>query len=178
MTFTHDNADLGKIIKRYDVTNNVYTIDYLDGSTSSYYLSCDNTNKLNEIMLNQIIERDNSDLFDKLSKQIKDCLKSLIIFIPVTILCKITFFNIILILLIALILNKCISNKRKINELKKYKLFLEMINDLDKVNDSKFLKQFEFDNLYHQQITINSLDDLSYGYVKKVYKSLKKETNL
>lgn len=65
------------------------------------------------------------------------------------------------------------SNNKKIIELKKYKLFLDLVDHLDDINDSEFLKCIEFEKLYQKQFDINTLDEYTYGDVKTIYKSYK-----
>ena len=68
------------------------------------------------------------------------------------------------------------SYNKKINVYewtKKYKLFLDLVDHLDNISDSEFLKCVEFEKLYQKQFDINTLDEYTYGDVKTIYKSYK-----
>lgn len=62
------------------------------------------------------------------------------------------------------------SINKKVNELKKYKLFLEMVKDLDEINKSGILKCIEFENIYQIPLDITTIDEYSYSDIKKIYK--------
>ena len=60
MTFTHDNADLSKTIKKFTYTNpQNFEIKYLDGSETHYFTANpDEKEKLLAKMEEQALERD------------------------------------------------------------------------------------------------------------------------
>ena len=69
------------------------------------------------------------------------------------------------------------QNQKYLREMKKYKLFLEFVDDLDIVNQSSSLKLVCFDNIYQIPVDIDTIDEyFSYSDIKilnKQYKRLK-----
>ena len=68
MTFTYDGADNGSIIKSITKINDVYTLEYFNGDTATYYCNnVDELKRLKQIMINQAKERQNLYDLDDLS---------------------------------------------------------------------------------------------------------------
>ena len=175
MNFVQYGADLSKIIKNYTKTGDMYIVEYFDESYSQYEsLDRDEEKRLKTIMINQALERDNSyniknvSISNKLN--IANSLMSTLL-LSYTLYREKQLLSILTIIALTYGL-KCLSdNAEKIRELKKYKLFFEMMNDLEIVNNSKVLKAVEFDNIYQMPFDINTLDRYSYNQVKDIYKS-------
>ena len=177
MNFVSDKEDLSKIIKTYSVKGNNYSIEYMDGSESNFYCSNENLGKeLRDTMIKQAIERQKSfdiNFYDKLST-----IDTTLLMFDLTILWPtLTYGNAKSISLVLLALGLATVTSTKINktlkELKKYKLFLEMVDDVEYINKSDILKCVDFEPIYLKPFDINTLDDYTYGDVKKINKELK-----
>lgn len=177
MTFTYLDCDISKIIKSFSVDGCNYTIIYLDGSISQYTSYNENEKlRLTEIMLNQAIDRQENIDEKHLIKSIEaGYLTSIISVIlgGIYLVNRNTIGIIIFILKSLIELKFSMSINKKVNELKKYKLFLEMVKDLDEINKSGILKCVEFENIYQIPLDITTIDEYSYCDIKKIYKKYK-----
>lgn len=178
MNFTHSNADKAKIIKEIEHQGCNYLVTYLDGK-SAQYISYDENEyeKLRNIMIDQAIERQNNIDIDDLSfKKGLSIMSSLVLLNGYIYVNGVDNSNITLLLILLLIICRYNykENSRKLKELKKYKLFLEMIDDLDYINNSNILKSVEPENIYQIPLDINTLDRYSYSEIKTIKKELKK----
>ena len=173
MTFTHDKANLSETIWRYEKEDDSYKITYLDGSESSYISNRENEPELIEqTMINQAIERQNEIPIERVKMNQKFYTTGIFISAVAfqllgdneTVLSTLPIIGGISSIVLA---NK--ERKRK-QELKKYKMFLEIYKDLPKVNESKLLEVVEPDHMYQIPLNINNLDKYSYGEMKIIYK--------
>ena len=180
MNFSYEGADRSKIINKYIREGNNYTIEYLNGDISSFYSTDENQEqKIIKTMVRQIVERqDRMDINDIVFKRdlcAQLCLASSIL-MPALVLREKE--GLLLLPIAGLIagLNLCSDHNAKINELKKYKLFLEMTRDNEKrsINDS-VLDCIEPDKLYQIPLNLNTIDDYSYRDVKLLYKKMKQK---
>lgn len=171
MTFTYKEADLSTIIERYTQNNNFYRVHYLDGNFNEYYCSDpDEPQRLEQIMIDQAIDR--QGMFDiEEQKRIKNLAFTTA---GISLACYSSSNNIGLTLLtsigIATGLLGGIKRIKRLNELNKYKLFLEMYKDLPYIDESELLASVEFEKIYQIPLTINTLDQYSYGSMKLIYK--------
>lgn len=174
MTFTYLDADSSKIIKSFSVDGYNYTIIYLDGSVSQYTSYSENEKfRLTKIMLDQAIDRQENMDEKYLVKSMKVCyLNSILSAIlgGFNLVNRNTIGAIIFIIKSLIELKYSMSINKKVNELKKYKLFLEMVKDLDEINKSGILKCIEFENIYQIPLDITTVDEYSYSDIKKIYK--------
>lgn len=177
MNFTYDEANLSKTIKKLQNNGDSYSIEYLDGSSSCYF--CSNSNelqKIKDIMIEQAKERqENMDVknFDFIKSTY---LSGSVISSLAVSLAQNKNKNILSGFFLAFLLfniYKYRDSSKKIKELKKYKLFLELLPNLNEVNTSEILKCIEFDNIYQVPIDITNLDEYSYNKVKKIYRTYK-----
>lgn len=174
MNFTYDGADLGKIIKSFSNNGDNFSLEYLDGSVSSYV--CSNNNERQRIinlMIKQAEERQENINLDKLELR-KKC--DLIITAISSVVASVHINNNKQLLLVLLFLFVFINyeykiTNRKVKELKKYKLFLELLPYLEEVNNPEILKCVEFDKIYQKDLDITTLDEYSYSQVKTIYKT-------
>lgn len=177
MTFACLESDISRIIKSFSVDGYNYTIIYLDGSISQYI--CYNENekiRLTKIMLEQAIYRQENINEEHLIKIMQtgyaNALLSMIL--GGIYLVNINTIGTIVFMLISLIeLRVSIGSHSKLNELKKYKLFLEMAKNLDSINQSRILKCIEFENIYQIPLDITTIDEYSYSDIKRIYKEYK-----
>ena len=178
MNFTKDGEDLSKIIKKYNCENDYYEIQYLDGSESAYISSApDEEERLKQIMIWQAIDRQNKININVVRfKDIVDHFLAWACSIETIALASRGYFSIqffMLVLTFACI-KRAIKTSKKLRELKKYKLFLEMINDLDTINNSDFLKCVEFDKFHQIDFDINNLDQYTLSDVMVIKDNLQK----
>lgn len=174
MTFTYDNADLSATIKRYRHKGSNYYIEYLDGSKSDYYCSSENeSQRIEQIMLDQALDR--QGMMDLQNMSFAKTLAISGAWIS-SAACSILYNNdkfVLGTLAMTGIVTGCIvarSEAIKIQELKKYKMFLEMYSDLHKINETELLSNVEPEPIYQYPLTINNVDNYSYGQMKTLYK--------
>lgn len=182
MNFSYDGADTSKLIKRYKKDGNNYTIEYLNGDISTFYSTGDNDEQnIMNTMIEQIIER--QDKIDIISinnlKHLGVCTS---LFSAVMLYANIIHENRELLLPILGLISGIIISKnesKKIKELKKYKLFLEMTKDnpMRKVDD-EWLDYIEFDKLYQIPLNVNTVDDYSYSDIKLLSKKMKEKNDI
>lgn len=65
----------------------------------------------------------------------------------------------------------------KLNELKKYRLYISMMDELAKDENKNILDVIEFEKLYQVPLSINTLDRYSYGDMKVLKKELKRRND-
>ena len=177
MNFTYNGADLSKIIERFYFNGNMYTVEYLDGSKEEYDLTKEDQQFIKRIMVLQALKRDKEMKLSNL--KLKNCFD--------VFLSAICFSGVVLSIGkqkkeavpfsvggLIVSLGNVKQNMAKIRELKKYKLFFKLYEDLELINQSKILKYIEFDNMYQTEFDINTLDSYTYGEVKTINKVLKK----
>lgn len=59
-------------------------------------------------------------------------------------------------------------------ELKKYRLFIDMMEELKTINISKLLECVEFEHMYQILLDLCHIDEYSYGDMKRIRKNLDK----
>lgn len=180
MTFTYDGADLSKTIKHIHIDNRECLVEYLDGSSIIFTcLDKEQLKKFKEIMIEQAKDRKNNInikniRFNEISGIAGICGSLL------TIISSNNIKNKQILYLISFLLLMYSQKMRKthsemIKELKKYDLFLELADDLDTINNSRFLKCVEFEPISQIPFDIDTLDRYSYKDVKTIYKTYKKQ---
>jgi len=181
MNFSYEGASLDKIIKKYSKKDFEYFIQYLDGS-SSLYISDDikEEDKIKELMLAQAIEREEKFKKGEIDATIFINMIGSIISCAGVSLCNFNKLDLLKLLFFSfLVVNLCSarSNKKKLKELKKYKMFLELINELSEseLNSSKYTKAYEAENIYAKTLNINTVDEFSLGEIKSIYNVYIKE---
>lgn len=179
MNFSYGGADLSKIIKRYNRNQNEYLIEYLDGSIYSYISYEDNEEeKIKKQMLEQAKQRD--ELFERRFLHFTDnaYLVSNLISISglgFSLIKDENDFKFFWLIALIISMRKFKQTGKKIQELEKYKLFLELIEGLgeEELNSPTYTKCYEFDNFYAEKLDIGSLDSFNYSDIKRVYKKYK-----
>ena len=175
MKYINDSTNPADIIKDYSRHNYSYMVKYMDGFECNY--CCSKEGHEEEIinkMLEQAKEREKLENVKLLKFK-----KNLSLFASiVSTLCTISLYQqgkisaLTIILLIAS-LYQYFKMKNRIEEIEKYKLFFELIPDLDTINHAEFLKCVECDNWYQIPFTINHLDEYSYNDVCTIYNKVK-----
>lgn len=171
MTFYDKKED--ETIKLYEEKDNHYEIYYLSGKTISYY---QNENRLKNEMLEQAMQRDD-ELFEKIQDKTRLSLLGYVSsFIPLIYGLK---FEVDISLFIAYIygfitLYNLKKNNKKLIELKKYRHYIELKNELEKFkNKQKNEKTISYIKGFENNININKLDLFSINEVKKLKKEIK-----
>lgn len=181
MTFTYDGADLAITIKNYKKNGNCYHVEYLDGTTSDYVCYDDNeSQRLEGIMVNQALDRQGMMNIEKIEKTRNvDCACAVLTSLYTSFLYNQNKFTLCTLMLVntGAWIHFARSNTTKVNELKKYKLFLEMYEDLSRVNEVELLSDIEPDHIYQIPLTISHVDDYSYRQMKSLYKKMNRMTS-
>lgn len=171
MTFYY-GKNLDEIIKNFTNDNYNYNIKYLDDSETTYY--CTNEERKKELefkMLEQAIKRD-FIMYEPIETTLSLRFLSLI---TGSIACAFTFNSQLILLfcinflLLIYNINKYIEGKNKLNELKKYRLYFEICEELEKEENKGITDILEFDKIYQKPIlNINTIDEFSLKDVKKI----------
>lgn len=164
-------------IKEYKKHNNgYYEITYLNGESDYYYNDDPNhEEEIKEKMISQIIKRD-LKFYNKCKI---DYIGSTIVFLaslPLSLesLKKdLTIVFIIATIIGAKSLMELCENRKKLKELKKYRMYLEIAEELEKEENKNILDVIEFDKMYQVPLNLNTLD----GYKNWEIKTLRKEIN-
>lgn len=180
MNFISKKMDPSETIKKYCKEGDIYFVQYMDETWNKYFCSSNKEEqRLQKTMLDQALKRQSD--FDEEAYDYNFKRNINLINLSVSALSLSAFVGnnktfVFYFTLCFIIFNiiRSIINTSKIRELKKYKLFFELYNELDKINNSKLLKELEFDNFHREKISINTLDNYSYGDIKYLYKSVKK----
>lgn len=178
MTF-YDGEENEKIISEYKINGNYVEIIYLDGS-SELVDKTDGIIKEIDNELEIFAKKRDKDLYKDLEMERN---RNLILFLVSLPLCLMSIKrNILSIILVSLLINyysfyKYLDNNKKIKELKKYRLYLSMMNDLKKDKNQDITKVIEFDSFYREPININTLDEFSLREVKIIKKELKRRNS-
>lgn len=178
MTFTYDGADLSTTIKTFSREGCNYHITYLDGSESHYYCSSeDEEERLYSLLLDQVLKRDeNMQLKEiELSKEILKItmLLSSYLFVLSTVEQE-SLYSLISILAGIFSIKNYRERRRKINELKKYKIFVDIMDRIKEVRESELLKCVEFDTFYQIPLKLTHLDEYTLGDMKRIRTELPK----
>lgn len=172
MKFTYDEADKSQTISCYEVDGIKYIIKYLDGTKDEFIsYNPDEERKLQEKMIEQAIDRDAHISLEDLKQNKKACkLLTILAIITSAIFLKRGEDTLKWITIIEGLISGLgfIEERKKINELVKYRIFLEIMNDIKKVHESELLKCIEFDNFYQIPLNINTLDGYSLNDMKKI----------
>lgn len=176
MTFTYEGADLGTIIKSFSQNGLNFHVEYMDGSESNYYCSNDEEyERLTNLMVEQAILRNEKMQLETLDikKQLAKFTTFLASYLSVlSINRQKDLIGIISILITITSLKNFRDIKKKIAELKKYQIFIEIMDEIKLVNESKLLECIEFDHMYQIPLTINHLDEYSFREMKRIRNNL------
>ena len=175
MTFTYDDANLGLVIKKFSYNGCNFYVEYLDGSSSEYYCSNENEySRLMNLMLEQALERQekmNSSHLE-INKKLGNVIRLLLSYLTVLSLDRQKDLLALVAFVFLIISTVDVrEKKKKIQELKKYQMFLDIVGKLDEVNETELLKCVEFEPMYQIPLNINTLDEYSYGEMKRIRKN-------
>lgn len=182
MKFTYPNADLSRVIKRFTYEGNHFHVEYFDGTISDYY--CDDPDKTSEIrceMMIQALERDEqmwdrND--DKTARAMFLYFQMLLAFsLQNSISNDYKFMTILSSTVLGIISLLQVSDVKNQIELKKYRMFFDMYEDLDEVNKAEFMDAIRIAGSTLKRLDIETLDSFSYGQIKILHRKLEQEKN-
>lgn len=181
MTFYDGQEKNTNIIKDYNANNRYIEVNYLfDDSSVIYPYTKDKEEEIIKEMVEQAIKR-NNDLYNKINKETKIYLTQNLVNILSIILCvkgDLQFLFCICFLLGLYVFKNLTDNYAKLKELKKFRLYLSMKEELEKPENKDITKIIEFDPLYREPINMGTLDKFTYGEVKSIKKELKRRNNI
>ncbi|HIR48562.1 MAG TPA: hypothetical protein IAB35_01115 [Candidatus Faecimonas gallistercoris] len=178
MNYGYPGVSDSEIIKNYKVIDGVIVVKYLDGSSDYLCYSDSEVEKIEEQMIEQAIDRDNSLAFFECSAN----KKILSVKIAITMMSSLGFaiasycndvdffyscFSGISGCLAFDSISEYLSYRDEAEELSKYRTYLTMMDKLDSIEDHSSLYQSP------ERLTIHTLDDFSSKEVKNIYKTLK-----
>lgn len=176
MTFTYIEADLRKIIKSYFRDGCNYEVEYLDGSIAKYYCSNElEESRLENLMLKQALERQEKvnvkemEVYKELSR-IAAYLSSIACVLSIEE--QKSVFALILGILCISSIKEFREKREMLNELKKYQIYIDIMDRIKEVNESELLKCIEFDNYYQIPLNLGTLDNYSLNDIKRIRKTL------
>lgn len=182
MTFTYDGADLSTIIAGYKKDGHNYHIEYLDSSTTDYVSYDDNEEKkiINKMVQQAVDRKNNLNYEDETIKNYS--------YLAISAISEMSSLNctkeerhFLAAMFFILSFSSFafyVTEREKIKELKKYKMFLEMTKDNpSKGLNDEWLNYIECDKIYQIPMNINTLDNYNYSDVKYIYKKFNFKKN-
>ena len=173
MTFCSDEQNKNEIIEKIISDGYNYEINYLDGNSVSYI--CNDENHLEEkekIMIEQALEREKLE-YQKTKNN--SAFSFLMWFIS-----NVSFqnvyndnFKIIFYIIAIIFIYNYLKNKRRLNEMKKYKILLDNYKLIQ--NNPEITKFIEFDSIYRNPINIFNIDDYTLSDMKIIKRELSKK---
>lgn len=162
-------------IKSYQTNNKLYEITYLNGECDYYYNSDEkHALEIEEKILKQILKRD-EDLYKKVKLENITSTITFLLSLPLTFI-SFSKNSLILILasliLNAILLKQTITARNRIKELKKYRIFIEIKEELNKKENHNIYDIIEFEKEYQIELNLKTIDKFSYGDVKRLKKEL------
>ncbi|MBQ8901981.1 MAG: hypothetical protein IJY87_02815 [Bacilli bacterium] len=178
MTFTYEGADLSTAIKSFSKMGCNYHIIYMDGSESQYYCSReDEEERLYNIMLEQALER-NAKMNLKELEVTKEILKLMMVLSSYLYVLSLKeqeiTYSLISVLAGIFSIKSFRERRKKLKELQKYQIFIEIMDRIKCVNETELLKCVEFDTFYQKPLDLRYLDEYTLGDVKRIRNELPK----
>ena len=173
--------DYREVIDRYEITNDKIIVYYSNGRVREYDYTQEKENEILDLMLKLAIERDSTVNIERLESELKIYRFTLSLTTIITIMNLITCINdncknkgfmtvsILTLLILAAIISYFTKTKKdEINELKKYRIYLQNKHEIDKYINSKEL----YGNIDKEVLSINSVDQYTYKEMKQIEKNL------
>lgn len=180
MTFYDGKENNGEIIKDYFANKQYIKVTYFDDCSFTYPYSKETEEKIIKQMIEQALKRD-EELYNYTYKEEKifftEMLLSILSYIyslkgELQLLLCVSFIA-------GLIASMNLSvSYEKLKEMKKFRLYHSIKEELDKPENQDITKIIEFDPMYREPINIGSLDKFTYGDVKAIKKELKRRNNI
>ena len=168
-------------IKEYTKEGIWYEIVYLN-KESDYYPNEDPNHELEiqERIIKQAIERE-KELLKRYNYE--EIISSIIFFMSLPTTCigwTKGPLNLLIISGIISVLSaiKLIKTKRRLKDIKKYRMYLDMKEDLEKKENKDIYKILEHESCYQIDLDLKTIDKYSYGDVKTLKKEIEKRNNL
>ena len=181
MTFYDDKEKKYDIIKNYSANKDYIKVNFLyDDNSITYKYTKEKEEEIINIMIEQALARD-VKLYDKVCKESEIYLSQNLLSILSAILCA--KGNLQFLFCVAFIIGLVSSYKftesyAKLKEMKKFRLYHSIKEELDKPENKDITKVIEFDPLYREPINMGTLDKFTYGDVKTIKKELKRRNNI
>lgn len=179
MNFTYDGAKEEEIIKNYVRSGNYYQIEYLDGNVVTYVSFDENEeDNLKNQMLKQAQEREEkTDIKDDRLIRAGGLILAGISCLGVAVYMAKKYPELAVISSATAVWGFSLAscNKEKLKELKKYKMFLEMVKNVPEHQlDNSWTELSSVDKIYQIPVmNINTIDNFEYSDVKQIYKKFK-----
>ena len=170
----YNTKNIEEIIKHYRKDNNNYIVEYLNGK--SIILKDEDNNyeeKLNKEMLKQAKNRDIDYNNIKIkSEKIYNFVSSIMFLYMINYSVNNDVVLLFIVAIIGLVFSIILMglNIMESEELLKYRIFLSIVDELNKEDNKDIIKKYENNNL---SININNLDSYSNKTIKKLKKELK-----
>lgn len=181
MKFYDGKEENREIIKSYSATTDYIKVNYLyNDSSYTYTYSKAKEEEIINLMIEQALLRD-KELFNKVYKKTLIHLsQTLLSIIPVILSLKDELQLLLCLSFVAgLIATMNLTESyEKLKEMKKFRLYNSIKEELDKPENNDITKIIEFDPIYREPINIGTLDKFSYNDVKTIKKELKRRNNI
>lgn len=181
MTFYDGKENSRDIIKNYFTNNRYIEINYLfDDRPITYQYTKEKEDEITKQMIEQALKRD-EEIYEKIHKEVKVYFTEMLLSLLSVILCL--KGNLQLLLCLAFISGLIASinlseSYDKLKEMKKFRLYYSLKEELEKTENKDITKVIEFDPMYREPINIGTLDKFSYHDVKLIKKELKRRNNI
>jgi len=180
MTFTYEGAELSSTLKTYTKTGDEYRVVFLDGTERTYRSNSTESTRLDNLLLEQALKRD-AEMQISVIELKRILLTFCFVFcnsvLTLSVKKREEMIGIAAFILTVVSLDNITDLIEKVKELKKYKIFIEMIDQLKLVDNTELLKCVEFDNIYQIPISLSTIDEYSYAEVKCIRRELKRMLN-
>lgn len=177
MTFYDGQEENKNIIKSYFANNQYIGVNYLfDDRPATFQYTKEKESEIINQMMEQALKRD-EELFNYTKQLIKIYFAETLLSLLSMIFClKGNLQFLLCISFIAGLIStlKFSENYEKYKEMKKFRLFNSIKEELEKTENKDITKIIEFEPLYRDPINIGTLDNFTYRDVKAIKKELKK----
>lgn len=152
---------------------------YLDGHTIGGFNDKSYAKELDSKLLDLAKKRD-EETFSDVRFQFDKDLMIFLLTAPVAIASAMASVGVLFIIAGSISLyfaSKLPKDKWKLNELKKYRLYISMMDELAKTENINILDAIEFERIWQIPLSINTIDRYSYRDMKVLKKELKRKNN-
>lgn len=181
MQFYDGRENDKELIKDYLVNNDYIKVNYLYNDNPDIFMyTKEKEEEIVNLMIEQALKRD-EELYSKIYKEtLINLSQTLLSMIPVILSLKnesqLLLCSSFIVGLIAT--TNLTENYKKLREMKKFRLYNSMKEELGKKENKDITKIIEFDPFYRKPINIGTLDNFSYSNVKSIKKELKRRNNI
>lgn len=179
-----DESEIITKIEKIDNNRNDYVIHYLDGREVTLYNQDEfYITMLGYIMLDQAIERDRRLYGLKKENFLINILMSALtieMYAGLTAIAPKDYKSLAVIssaFMSTMAIKITADSKKQLNELKKYRIYLNMRKELEKQENKDITKILEIDPYRRKKLNINTIDEFKLREVKLIKKELKRRSN-